>query len=255
MKKTFLPVILTVLSTVAIIEGAEKKELGVTLDLTYTSKWLNKGVEVYGSKGGLFEAVDLDFYGTGFGLKTTWRNSTSSGFVDKQRFDFRPYYKGSFFEDQSYATNYKVGVGYEYYPGLDRKNAGTTFEWIFAFSWPDILPGNLTPGYKAHYEYPAGSDYINSGTTGWVHRFLLSYDMDIPSLKKPLHFTTDLGYYDGLAGKVHDWGYFTTGMSTKFLINKNLSFSPGLYYQITLDEAISKRKDILYTMLNLKYAF
>ncbi|MCK5174294.1 MAG: hypothetical protein KAR47_12950 [Planctomycetes bacterium] len=255
MKKMLLPIVLIVLGGFANVQGAEEKDLGVTLDMTYASKWLSKGVEAYGSKGGTFETVDIDFYGTGFGLKTTWRNSTSSGFVDKQRFDFRPYYKGSFFDGESYATNYNVSVGYEYYPGLDRTKAGTAFEWIFAFSWPDILPWNVTPSYIAHYEYPGGSDYANSNVTGWVHRFLLSYDMIVPELEKPLHFTTDLGYCDGLGNKVHDWGYFTTGVSTKFPIKENLSFVPGLYYQITLDDNISKHKDILYTMLSLKYAF
>ena len=234
---------------------AAEDELGVTLDLTYASKWLSKGVEAYGSQGGLFKTIDIDFYGTGFGLKTTHRNALGSGFVDKQRFDFRPYYKGKLFESESYATNYNISVGYEYYPGLDRRKAGTTFEWVFGFSWPNLLPEGFTPGYIVHYEYPGGSGYTNRNVTGWVHRFLLGYDMSVPELANPLKLTTEVGYYDGLGNKVHDWGYFTAGISTKFNINENLAFVPGLYHQVTMDEAISKHKDITYTMLSLKYKF
>ena len=117
-------------------EKEKSKDLKVSFDLTYTSKWLSKGVEAYGANGAIFETIDVDLYNTGFGIKTTHRSSTSSGHVDKQRFDFRPYYKSRFFKDKTFETNYNISVGYEYYYGLDRKDAGTTFEWIFYFSWP-----------------------------------------------------------------------------------------------------------------------
>jgi len=261
-RKRFLLTVVILLSTVNIVyaDDASKpdtteKKLGITLDLTYTSKWLTKGVEGYGSKGGLFKTVDVDLYGTGLGVKVTHRNATSGDYVDKQRFDFRPYYKGELFEGQSYATNYNVGVGYEYYTGLDKKRAGTTFEWIFGFSWPNILPEGFTPSYIAHYEYPAGSEYTNSNVTGWVHRFLLGYDMNVAELPNPLHLTTEVAYSDGLGNKAHDWAYVTVGLSTKFNISKNLSFVPGLYHQTTMDESISKHKDITYSMLSMKYKF
>ena len=253
-KKCALLTALILLNTVVVAQ-AQQDELSVTLDLTYTSKWLSKGVEAYGSKGGLFKTVDVDLYGTGLGLRVTHRNSTSSGFADKQRFDFRPYYKSTLFENESYATNYSISVGYEYYPGLDRRNAGTTVEWVYAYSWPNILPKGFTPSYIAHYEYPAGSGYINRNVTGWVHRFRLAYDMSVPELPNPLSLTTELGYYDGLGNKVHDWGYFTVGLSSKFSITDNFSFVPGLYHQVTLDDSISKHKDITYTMMSLKYKF
>jgi len=35
------------------LAAAEDKKLGVSLDLTYTSKWLSKGIEAYGQQGGL----------------------------------------------------------------------------------------------------------------------------------------------------------------------------------------------------------
>jgi hypothetical protein len=52
----------------------EKRELGVTLDLTYMSKYLSKGSESYGQQGALFKTIDVDLYGTGFGLRVKHRN-------------------------------------------------------------------------------------------------------------------------------------------------------------------------------------
>ena len=233
----------------------EEKKLGVTLDLTYTSKWLSKGIEAYGSKGGLFKTIDIDFYGTGFGLDVTHRNATSSGFVDQQRIDYRPYYKGSLFADTKYFTKYNLSVGYESYTGLSRHKANTTYEWIYTFSWPNLLPYGLMPYYIAHYEYPASSGDANRKNAGWVHRFLIGRDINAFNLPNPVNLTTEVAYYDGLANRVSDWAYYTAGMSTKFNITNNLAFVPALYHQVTMDDSISKHKDITYTMLSMRYKF
>ncbi|MHC4364304.1 MAG: hypothetical protein ACYSTJ_02415 [Planctomycetota bacterium] len=127
-KGTFLAstvLMVTIGSTAAI---AQDGRLGVTFDLTYTSKWMSKGAEAYGQQGGFFKTIDVDLYGTGFGVKVTHRNATASGYVDNQRFDYRPYYKNQLFEGERYATNFNLGVGYEHYPGLARNVANTTYE-------------------------------------------------------------------------------------------------------------------------------
>ena len=232
----------------------QESKIGVTLDLTYVSKWLSKGVRAYGNKGGLFKTIDLDFYGTGFGIKTTHRNATSGGYVDNQRFDFRPYYKNCLFEDTAYLTNYNISVGYEYYPGLDRHRANTTYEWIYAFSWPELLPNGLVPKYIAHYEYPAGSDDNNRKITGWVHRFILGKNVYVQDFKNPLYLSGELAYADGLGGVGHDWAYFTAGISTKFDITDNISFVPGLYQQISMEDTVNTNDDT-YVQLSMKYKF
>lgn len=258
MKKVFLLVVVSLLLVGPV--QAQEKDIKVSLDVTYVSKWLSKGVEAYGSKGGLFKTLDIDLYDSGFGAKITHRNATSSGFVDNQRFDFRPYYKGKLFVGESYVTNYNVSVGYEYYPRTSRESANTTWEWIFAFSWPELIGNGWTPSYIAHYEYPASAatrSKVNTidDRTGWVHRFLLGYAMNVEGLDNPLNLSGEIAYYDGLGGKVHDWGYTTFGASTKFVLSENLSFVPGIYHQITLDDNISDEKDITYTQLSMKYTF
>jgi len=254
MVKKIFWVVVVFLSTAGTV-CAEKGELGVSLDVTYVSKWLSKGVEAYGQQGGWFKTLDVDFYGTGFGLKVTHRNAASSGYVDQQRFDYRPYFKGALFDGTKYFTKYDLSVGYESYTGLSPHKANTTYEWIYAFSWPNLMPYGLVPSYIAHYEYPAFSGDSNRRNVGWVHRFLLGYKLSVAELKNPLNLTTEVAYYDGLGNKVHDWGYFTAGISSKFDITENLAFVPGLYHQVTFDDSISGRDDITDCKLSMKYKF
>ncbi|MGD8500559.1 MAG: hypothetical protein PVJ86_07915 [Phycisphaerales bacterium] len=241
------------------VARAEDEELGITLDLQYRSKWLSKGTEVYGQQGAFFKTIDLDLYGTGFGVKVTHRNATASGYVDKQRFDYRPYFKSMLFEGQPYVTNYNISAGYEHYPGLARNISNTTWEWILALSWPNIMPEGLVPGYIAHYEYAAGGNYTKpSGAdmpSGWVHRFILGYDLETPQTPAPIHLSSELAYRDGLGGAAHDWSHATFGASTKFEIAENLAFVPGVYHQVSMDDSVNKRKDVTYCILSMKYKF
>ncbi len=255
MRNAILLSVVILLST-ACLAGAEEKELGVTFDLTYTSKWMSKGVEAYGQQGALFKTIDIDWFGTGFGVNVKHRNAIASGYVDKQRFDYRPYYKNQMFKGTVWATNYNISAGYEHYPGLARNVSNTTWEWIYAFSWPNILKGGLVPSYTAHYEYPAGSNYVHHDVTGWVHRFGLGYDLDVVELANPLHLSAEIAYRDGLGGtaKDHDWSHATFGISTKLKLNDRLSFVPGLYYQESMDDSVCKR-DVVYAVLSMKYKF
>jgi len=237
---------------------ARTDRLGISFDLTYLSRWMSKGAPAYGQQGALFKTIDLDFWGSGFGVNVTHRNATSSGYVDQQRFDYRPYYKNELFAGTPYAINLHLSAGYEHYPGLDRKVANTTWEWIFAFSWPNILPEGFVPNYIAHYEYAAGENYTKPNGAdippGWVHRFILGYDLNISQIPGPLHLSSELAYTDGLGGAAHDWSYATFGISTEFKITNNLSFLPGVYHQISMEDTVCTN-DVTYTSLSMRYKF
>lgn len=236
---------------------AEDGDLGVSFELQYHSKWLSKGAEGYGQQGALFKTVDFDLYGTGFGVKITHRNAIASGYVDKQRFDYRPYYKSVFFEGEPYATNYNISAGYEHYYGLERNKANTTWEWVCALSWPNVMPEGFVPSYIAHYEYAAGSNYTKPGgagmPSGWVHRFILGYDLTTLQTPAPIHLSSEIAYSNGLGGANHDWSYATFGASTKLEITDNLTFVPGVYQQVSMEDSVNKRKDVTYCILSLKY--
>jgi hypothetical protein len=238
-------------------DEGQKKDIGVTFQLDYLSQWLSKGAPAYGSHGAVFTIVDIDFWGSGFGAQVIHRNSTSSGYVDKQRIDYRPYFKSILFKDLPYQTNYLISTEYEHYYGLDRHRAYTTWEWICSFSWPKLLPDGFTPTYIVHYEYPAVENkiYHYSSIEGWVHRFILGYDIKVPELQNPINLSSEVAYTDGLGRADHDWSYAVFGLSTLLKIDENLSFSPGIYEQITMDKSVCPRKDVTYCILSMKYKF
>jgi len=235
---------------------AEPGELGVSLDLSYWTKWLTKGAEGYGQQGALFKTIDVDLYGTGFGVKVTHRNATASGYVDKQRIDYRPYYKNQAFADTPYAMNYNLSIEYESYTGLSPDKANTTYEWINVFSWPNLFPKGPVPRYIMHYEYPAeGGNAASRASTGWVHRFGFDYDLNSPVEGMPLRLSSEVAYTDGLGRASHDWSYANVGLSTKLAITENLCFVPALYYQISMDDSVCSKKDVTYAILSMKYKF
>jgi hypothetical protein len=245
-------------TAVLIASGAAPaaEKLGVTAEMKYLTKWLSKGARAYGSHGALFKKVDVDLYGTGFGFNVTHRNATSSGYVDKQRFDYRPYYKNVLFEEKPCRMDYNISAGYEHYPGLARNRANTTYEWIFAFSWPKLLGWGLKPSYTAHYEYPAGSDYDHSDITGWVHRFGLARDFNSGLIDQPITICSEIAYTDGLGGRAvdHDWSYMNVGASTKLQIAQKLAFIPAVYFQKSMDDSVNEH-DELYATLAVRYTF
>ncbi len=247
--------IVTLLGTASITQ-AEDKKLGVTFDLTYMSRWMTKGAEGYSEDGAMFETIDLDLWGTGAGVAVSHQAATGSGWVDKQRFNYKVYYGSTLFDGEVYKTKYKLNWIYENWYGRARSK-GNLQEWIFAFSWPDILPvEELAPYYITHYLHPAGSNYDNRNISGWVHRFGLGYDLAVAELPKPLHLSGEIAYRDGYGGptKDRDWSHATLGISTKFKITDNLSFVPGLYHQISMDDSVCER-DVTYCKLSLKYKF
>jgi len=165
MKATKILLVVVILLSVASVSGAvekessvpaklsDQKELGVTFDLTYMSKYMSKGVEAYGQQGGIFAHTIIDFWGSGFGLAVGHQNATSSGYVDSQRFNYKVFYRGVAFEDSPYKTQYGVTWIYKHYYGRAR-SVGNTEEWILGFSWPELLGvKNLVPFYVFDYEY------------------------------------------------------------------------------------------------------
>lgn len=243
-------------ATFTLAEAQEDKKLDVTFDLTYTSKYMSKGSESYGQQPRLMETVYFDLWGTGFGVAFGHQGSTSSGYVEKQRFNYKVYYGSSIFDGTPYKTKYKFSWEYKNYYGRAR-NKGNSQEWISSLSWPEILPvENLAPYYIVHYEHPSGSGYNNYKNSGWAHRFGLGYDLTVPELSNPLRLSAEIVYRDGLGGptKDHDWSHATFGIATNLKLNDRLSFVPGLYYQESMDDSVCKR-DVIYCKLSLKYRF
>ena len=236
-----------------------EEELHGSIDFIYASKWMSKGVSVWGQQGGFYEAVNFKLWDTNFGAYTIHRHPTRNN-SNRQRLDYGVYYQNKLFDGERYATDYRFRWHYEHYPNIARNRFATTQEWAFAFSWPELLECGIVPRYIAFYEYPAGSGYANSDVTGWGHLFELRYPMNASVLAEEfgdqkVNLIGRIFYNDGLGrNKDHDWSHVTLGATTTFELNKDWSLIPSLYYQISMDDSVSTR-DQLYGTVALRYAF
>ena len=251
-----------VLFTVPAVSRTEEqpKKLGVTFDLTYVSKWMSRGVEVWSEDGGFFETITLDLWGTGFKTAVIHRLATGSGWVNRQRMDYMLSYSGNAFDSTPSKIKYTVGYMYKNWYDKLANAAGKSMDiemWFLKYSFPELLGSTgLVPYGITTYDQPAKSDdgFNSSHWDGWVHRFGLGYDLNIPELPSPLHLSSDIAYTDGFRATDHDWSFATFGISSKLKLSENMAFVPAVYQQISMDDSVCDH-NVTYCMLSMKYEF
>ena len=255
-KKISIITLAILLSSAVAVAQEQQRDLKVTLDVTYLSKYIDKGGRYFGNQSAFAELLDINLYDTGFGLLVQHRSAASDGYENKKKFKYGAYWRSSFFDDQSYKTTCKVTWYYHNYIDEPR-DKGNKNEWILDVAWPKILPGGFVPKYTTWYMYPGGSGWQNRNCSGWLHRIELGYDLNIPEIsEQPLHLSAAAWYRDGMGGgtKDHDWSQATFGVSTNYKLAENLSFIPALYYQSSWDNSVNEH-DELYCKLTMRYKF
>jgi hypothetical protein len=233
----------------------EKPKLGITLDATWVSKYIWRGQDLYDDHAAFQPSINIDLFGTGFSVNVWQSSACGSGFVDDEEFDYTIAYENSLFTDSALQTDYKISWLYYDYYRISSDEADCA-EFDFEFSWPNVLPFGLTPTYMASYLYAAKSNSPASETEmeGTAHTFGFTWDVNEPQTKLPLTFSWDITYNDGQGeGVAHDWSHITWGVSTSFDIGPG-SFTPGIYYQTTMDESIND-EDEFWTSLSYTMSF
>jgi hypothetical protein len=278
-KKGIFLTAVVLLSAVGIAR-AQPGELHGYVDLTYQSKYVWRGFNCFGSQAGFQPTLDLDLFGTGFGINIMGHIPLHDGYVNLERYDYKLYYYNRLFEDERYATNYMLGWVYYNYPDQPSKGsappppcnqAAALQELHAALSWPKLLGvEGLVPTYIIVKMWPSesgsysGSRSVTTGTaSGFAHIFMLDYMMSIPGLmpetpEQPLRFHTELVFNDGVgpAGQNvdHDWSNIVFGAETDFDLGYNMILTPGLYYQISMEDTVND-DDELWAILGLTYKF
>jgi len=285
-KKGILLIAAILLSTAGLIQ-AQEGELHGAVGVTYDTKYVWRGITVYGQKSAIHPFVDIDLMGTGFGLNVTGHRANSSGYEIAERWDYTLYYKGACFNEEKYATRYMLGYRYFNYPDMSSHKAfkppsqigSVDLQEVFAaFSFPSLIGiKGLVPSYVIVKGWPSNSDTIvgaanpNGGTySGWAHVFMLDYALPCPGLtteapEQVLNFHTETVYNDGVdprpAGGYtdSDWTHVLMGVTTDFKLGDGLTFTPGLYYQITMEDdsatGVSPDHDITWASMTVSYKF
>jgi len=266
MKKRF--VLATAMILFSTVAWAQENELHGTIDLTYVSRYIWRGADVYASNhSAIRPSIDLDLFGTGFGVNVWMVRANKSGFENSEWLTYTFYYKNAAFAGERYQTNYNVGYTYFSYPDEPRKGTtpatGAVQEVFGAFAWPNLLGSGLVPSYVIAPAWPSNSGGVNRHTAGCAHIFGLNYDWMVPSLldsgsEQAIHLGFQTVYNDGVGppGKNmdHDFLYGLFSISTDFPLADNLTFSPGFHYQSSWDDS-NNTSDEYWTSLSLTYKF
>jgi len=261
MKKTILLCAVILLSTAGFTQAQEGK-LGGTLDFTWQSSYIWRGFDIYGEKNSAIQpSLDLDLYGTGLGAKVFWSRARGSGSENLEELDLFLYYKNTIYEDQPLAIDYKVGWGIYTYPDEPR-SARDMQEAFASISLPQLCPAGIVPSYTAIVMWPSEGDSALNENGGMIHVFGLGYNLTCPDTPEHvLHLSADFVYNDGVGGAYaangtvdHDWSHMVYGLSTDFALSGNVIFTPGFYYQLSMDDSVNPENEA-WVSLSLKYKF
>jgi hypothetical protein len=228
--------------------------------------------------------------GTGFHLELIAHRANASGYEDGERWDYSPYYLGAFGIDEPWETRYKIGWRYFNYPDSSSHTRNSTdLQEVYAgFVFPKLFGvEGLAPGYVLVKGWPSNSGTVcgaanpSGGTySGFAHVFMLDYALPVKGLisetsDQIFNFHVEAvfngavdprpagGYTD------HDWTHVMMGVSTDIDLGNNLTFTPGVYHQITMEDngnpiipgvptstkGVSPDHNITWASLTLKYKF
>lgn len=271
MKKKGLLLAVVILLSTAWLAQAQEGELSGTIDVTYLSKYIWRGFDVYGDKSAIQPSINLDLYGTGFGVSAMGHRANASGHETGERWDYTLYYRDSLFEGENYATNYMLSYVYYNYPDETSHSRTKTsrpskdLQEVHAMlSWPEICPAGIVPSYVLVKLWPSNSDSLGGAASGFAHIFMLDYPWTVSGLipdvpEQVLNLHAEIIYNDGVdprgIGVDHDWSNAVFGISTNFDMGNDLTFTPGIYHQVTMDKSVNDDKDETWVSLNMKYAF
>jgi len=260
MKKGILLTVVILLSAAGLAQALEGELHGV-IDLTYQSKYIWRGFDIYGDKSAIQPSIDLDLYQTGFGINIMTHRANSSGYENGERWDYTVYYGNRLFEGETYVTNYRLGYVYYNYPDSSShsKNSTDLQEMQLVLSWPEICPAGVVPSYALVSLWPSNSGTL-SDYAGWAHIFMLDYGLNLGTLipempEQVLNLHTEMVYNDGALAVEHDWSNIVFGVSTDFDLGNNFTLTPGLYHQVTMEDSVNDDKDETWVTLSMKYKF
>ncbi len=244
--------------------------LGAAIDLTYVSRFIWRGYDIYENNHSAFQpSIDLDLFGTGFGVNVWMSRANGSGFEDSEWLTFTGYYGGELFSGELHAMAFRVGYRYYSYPDAPRRGnplirqTAEAQEIFGYFAWPNLLPCGIVPEYSVFAYWPSVSGSTARGDAGWGHLFGVSKDISFGSIfgnqpEQVVRLGAHAFYNGGFgpAGKAadHDWSHAVFSISTEFDLGGGFIFSPGFNYQSSWDDSVNT-SDEYWTSLSVRYQF
>jgi hypothetical protein len=254
---------------------AQAQELHGSFDLTYQSKYIWRGFDIYGDKSAVQPSLDLDLFGTGLGVNIMGHRANSSGYEAAERWDYTLYYQNMMCPDQDYAMMYRLGWVYYNYPQGHNQDADLQ-EMHAILSMPKICPAGVIPSYILVKLWPSSSgSFVGSrsrllyppdqaGTaSGWAHIFMLDYPLTVGGIlpdtpEQVLNLHAEVIYNDGVGppgiNVDNDWSNAVFGISTGIDLTEDIVLTPGVFYQISMDDSVNN-EDETWATLSMTYKF
>ncbi|MBN2457240.1 MAG: hypothetical protein JXB29_12010 [Sedimentisphaerales bacterium] len=241
-------------------EEVEKDKLEITLATKVVSKYIWRGFDKFDDYGAVQPSINLDWFGTNLSTMVWASTPLSKGFVNDEEMDYIVAYKGSFFQDTSYATNYSVNWIYYDFPNTFSRHKDLQ-EGGVGFSWPgSFVLGrySLIPSYYVAKLWPAKSNSVNSREGGWIHILALGYDVPVFGVmveEQLIHLSSEIVYNDAMGpGNVdRNWSHIVLGISTT-MKDEGVTVTTGLNYQISIENTVND-EDELWGGLSISYKF
>jgi hypothetical protein len=284
MRKEILLALVVMFGAIAPVFAAEGEFHGA-VGYTFDTQYVWRGFSPFGTQTASHPFVDFDLFGTGFGFATTGHFANHSGYVNGERWDYSPYYRNTIgAKDDTFAVDYQLSYVYYNYPKLGQ---GTTKgnhitadlqELNALLSLPNITGiKGLVPRYclvklwSSSQNSATASNNPNGGSAnGFAHIFMLEYALPISNVtseipQQTLNFHTELVWNDGVdprpfgGYKSSDWTDFVFGVNTDFNLGSNVTLTPGIYHQITMEDdeqkGVNSHHDITWGNLTVKFRF
>ena len=238
--------------SLSVIASVDSKQLGVSLDATWVSKYIWRGQDLYDDHAAFQPSINFDLYGTGLSLNFWASYAGSGGFRDAEEFDYSVAYRSSLFEGECRQIDYAVSwLYYDVYDAPTRDNDSQ--EFLLDLSWPEVFSAGLVPCYTLSYLTPARSGGGVADIGGYAHIMGFSYGLEVDGLKDDLSFSWDITYNDGQGADFdHDWSHITWGLSSTFGDAFGGTFTPAIYYQTTMDKSVNDEDEF---WVGLSYGF
>jgi hypothetical protein len=262
--------IIAAVPTVTLAQYGSNLSVTGSIDATWQSKYVWRGFNIFGETSAMQYTGDIQVNGTGvgtFGATLQAHIANGGAHVNAQRWDYNPYYQNVAFAGEPYMLAYRVGYVWYNYPRLSSK-IGDLQELHGVLSLPKVTGiEGLVPSYVAVklWQAKSSSQTTVGNANGWAHIFMLDYNIDLPGLvpespKQPLHLHSELVYNAGVdprpggPGVDSDWSDFVVGASTDFDLGYNISITPSVNYQISMENDVN-RDDELWVTLGAKIKF
>ncbi|RKY05850.1 MAG: hypothetical protein DRP56_08455 [Planctomycetota bacterium] len=269
MKKLLVGMIM-LLSVVAFVNAAETAEapaaapvvaepaqaiegVTTTVDVTYVTKYIWRGFNIYGSHGAIQPSVDFALE-NGFSANVWMSYPVGSGENDfgqsinseLTEFDYTLAYSNAVLEDAS-QINYKVG--WRYYDYTKTSTKDNDMQEVFAeVSMPNIIGNGFTPRAAWYQMWNSKSGGANSGAAGGIFAVGFAYGFGFDQAPEvPLSFSWDIVYNDGTGHETidHDWSHMVFGLSTAFDVPSiGGKLAPAIYWQSSFEDTVNEDDEL-----------